>query len=146
VKLAVFDIDGTLTDTEAVDTERFVSAFRQEFGLRLDELDWGAYPHATDSGITREVFQRTFSREPRLDEIRRLKETVSAGDAVWDIETAAALGLPFIGIGDRAQLTSAGVSHTLKDYKDPASFLEFLEAAAPRRPARQRRVDDSKSQ
>ncbi|MEM7052145.1 MAG: HAD family hydrolase [Acidobacteriota bacterium] len=49
-RLAVFDLDGTLTDTNEVDGSCFAAAFQQLFGQPLDE-DWGRYPHTTDAAI-----------------------------------------------------------------------------------------------
>ena len=63
-RLAVFDVDGTLTDTNAIDSECFIEALAAEFGIRFVDDDWSAYPHATDRAILSEVLRRAWSRDP----------------------------------------------------------------------------------
>lgn len=50
-RLAVFDVDGTLTDTMGVDNECYRAAVAQ--ALELDEaaIDWKGAAHVTDAGI-----------------------------------------------------------------------------------------------
>jgi phosphoglycolate phosphatase-like HAD superfamily hydrolase len=235
VNLAIFDIDGTLTDTNKVDGACYGRAMELEFGVTSVDREWkfgevslgrwDTYPHITDSGIIREIFQRAFKRDPEAEEIRRfieryvglLKESyrssphhfnqiagaghilrhlsetpawkigiatggwfalatyklkctgistagiplstaddavsredivkscvaraqshyrvgrfskiVSIGDGAWDIKTARALGLPFIGVGDPKRLTQEGAVHTVQDYRDPDGFVGLLEKA-----------------
>lgn len=52
--LVLFDIDGTLLDSYAFDTELFLRAVQEHTGRRISG-DWGAYTHATDSGLLREA-------------------------------------------------------------------------------------------
>jgi len=235
VNLAIFDIDGTLTDTNRVDGACYGRAMELEFGVisvgkewKFGEVSlgrWDTYPHITDSGIIREIFQRAFRCDPEAEEIRRfieryvglLKESyessphhfsqiagaghilrqvsktsdwrvgiatggwfalatcklkcagistegiplstaddavsredivkscmaksqshyrvdrfskiVSIGDGVWDIKTARALRLPFIGVGDTKRLMQEGAVHTVQDYRDPDGFIGLLEKA-----------------
>jgi phosphoglycolate phosphatase-like HAD superfamily hydrolase len=49
--LAVFDIDGTLTDTNAVDAACFFRAVGETLGLEATCIDWSAAPHVTDSAL-----------------------------------------------------------------------------------------------
>src|SRR5437660_3188125 len=56
MRLVMFDIDGTLTETMKVDEERFVRSFAEVFGLTDIDADWSHYPHVTDSGIFHEVY------------------------------------------------------------------------------------------
>jgi len=42
--LALFDIDGTLTASNAIDSICFEDAFRDVFGIKID-TDWNAYEH-----------------------------------------------------------------------------------------------------
>ena len=64
MNLAVFDVDGTLTDTSGVDARCFVRALEEAFGVADGSSDWEEYLHVTDSGITREVFDRKYERPP----------------------------------------------------------------------------------
>jgi phosphoglycolate phosphatase-like HAD superfamily hydrolase len=72
-QLAIFDVDGTLTRTVAIDAECFVRALELEFGLVPPHTDWAAYVHTTDGGITREIFEILLDRLPDADELGRLE-------------------------------------------------------------------------
>ena len=73
MNLAIFDIDGTLTNTNSVDNECFVKAFAEILAITEIDTDWAAYPHTTDSGITQYVFQENFGRDPEETEIGQFK-------------------------------------------------------------------------
>ncbi len=73
MKLAIFDIDGTLTNTNSVDNECFVKAFAEAFAIAEIDTDWAAYPHTTDSGITQHIFQERFGRGPDETEVGKFK-------------------------------------------------------------------------
>ena len=51
-KLAVFDIDGTLVQSLAVDEACFVRAFAEVLGIEDIDTDWAHYDHVTDDGMT----------------------------------------------------------------------------------------------
>jgi phosphoglycolate phosphatase-like HAD superfamily hydrolase len=53
----IFDIDGTLTATNDVDTDCFVQALAEHLGTTIDS-DWSQYRHVTDSGIAAEILER----------------------------------------------------------------------------------------
>jgi phosphoglycolate phosphatase-like HAD superfamily hydrolase len=228
MKLVIFDIDGTLTQTSLVDEICFTRAFADTHGLEVLADHWVDCPHVSDSGVTRHLFQYYFGRDPRdhesgaikrrlvdlleehhrLDqsyfaEIPRAAETfnrlvegrgwakaiatgcwqpsaemklraasinyhgvpggfaedgvaresivgaaisrsrasyrrenfdriVSVGDGVWDVRTAARLGLAFIGVasGARAEmLREAGAKHVIPDFEDADRFFVCLEDA-----------------
>ncbi len=69
--LVVFDVDGTLTDTAAVDEECFATAFREEFGVDAVDTDWSRYSEFTDSTIIAEIFHELYGRGPTGNEIER---------------------------------------------------------------------------
>ncbi len=50
-RLAVFDIDGTLTDTNGVDNDCYRSAVAEALALPEDSIDWAGAAHVTDAGI-----------------------------------------------------------------------------------------------
>jgi beta-phosphoglucomutase-like phosphatase (HAD superfamily) len=56
--IALFDIDGTLTASNEIDSICFAEAFRDVFGLSLN-TDWGSYEHTTDRGIATEALIRS---------------------------------------------------------------------------------------
>ncbi|MDQ8200134.1 HAD family hydrolase [Pelagicoccus enzymogenes] len=55
--LAIFDIDGTLIDSQVVEGQCFAETIREFTGVSLDTLDWSQYPEATSSGIFRGCLQ-----------------------------------------------------------------------------------------
>jgi phosphoglycolate phosphatase-like HAD superfamily hydrolase len=73
VDLVIFDIDGTLTATNEVDTRCFARAFFDVFSIAIDTA-WNAYPHRTDSGIIRHNFHAHFGRGPTARELDGFKE------------------------------------------------------------------------
>lgn len=74
MKLAIFDIDGTLTDTNSVDSQCFIEALAEAHAITEVNADWSAYPHTTDSGITLCIFQERFGRAPQAEELRAVKQ------------------------------------------------------------------------
>jgi len=64
MKLALFDIDGTLTKTNEVDDKCFVEAFAASHQITDIETDWTKYKHVTDSGIVLEIFNQRLGRSP----------------------------------------------------------------------------------
>jgi phosphoglycolate phosphatase-like HAD superfamily hydrolase len=65
-RLAVFDIDGTLTDTNVVDDECYLQAISDTLGFERQSLDWSDAPHVTDAALLRWFAHRQhFDLEPR---------------------------------------------------------------------------------
>lgn len=73
MRLAVFDIDGTLTETNSVDSHCFVQAMADAHSVVGMSTNWGAYAHTTDSFITREVLSERFARPPDDEEVSRFQ-------------------------------------------------------------------------
>ena len=71
MNLAIFDIDGTLTETNHVDDVCFVQALADAYAITDISTDWSAYPHTTDSAILSYVFREHLSRP--LEEADLLK-------------------------------------------------------------------------
>jgi phosphoglycolate phosphatase-like HAD superfamily hydrolase len=69
MKLVMFDIDGTLTQTYQADETCFVQALREVFGFTDINTDWASYPHCSDSGILEVLFQIRLGRSPLPAEI-----------------------------------------------------------------------------
>jgi len=74
MNLIMFDIDGTLTQTDAADGKCFVKAVADVFGLSGIDDDWSRYPHCTDSGILATIFQEQHGRPPSLPETTEVQE------------------------------------------------------------------------
>lgn len=64
MKLIMFDIDGTLTETYAADGDCYVRALEEVFGFTSVSDDWSIYPHCTDSGILDFLFHERKGRPP----------------------------------------------------------------------------------
>ncbi len=60
--LVIFDVDGTLTQTNGVDETCFVLALEMEFGLTHINTDWASYRRSTDSGIIDQLIHERFGR------------------------------------------------------------------------------------
>jgi phosphoglycolate phosphatase-like HAD superfamily hydrolase len=58
MNLVMFDIDGTLTRTNDVDTRCFVQALDDVLGIRNIDTEWTHYAHATDEGCLQEIIAR----------------------------------------------------------------------------------------
>lgn len=84
--LAVFDLDGTLTATNEVDSWCFVEAVQGEFGFTLND-DWGSYEHCTDEGIAREAITAHLGAAPSVEQLKRLKKRF--GDLLTEAAAAA---------------------------------------------------------
>lgn len=67
MKLLVFDIDGTLTDSITQHQSSYLQAL-SVFDIPNLNSDWNAYTHHTDSWIFAEIFRQNFEREPTLNE------------------------------------------------------------------------------
>ncbi|HEX9941331.1 MAG TPA: HAD family hydrolase [Thermoanaerobaculia bacterium] len=222
-RLLIFDIDGTLCDTNEVDDECFLGAAGELLGLAPQSLDWRAAPHVTDAGIARYLWETHRGRPPgaaevasfldrfvavlegeirraparfsavagaatlierlgpagwdmaiatggwgrsarlklaaaglpdrcllassddsadrveifRLAHRRAMEErgagylrTVLAGDGLWDLQVAQALGWPLIGVarGEKAELLrQGGAAVVIEDFRDAERFLEMLD-------------------
>ena len=73
MKLAIFDIDGTLTQTNDIDTQCYVKAFAEEFDITGINTNWSDYGHTTDSAISIQIFQDFWGRSPKKEELLKLK-------------------------------------------------------------------------
>jgi phosphoglycolate phosphatase-like HAD superfamily hydrolase len=54
--LVMFDIDGTLVDSQGFDTALYVAAVKSVLDIEIDS-DWNKYEHVSDSGILAEVIR-----------------------------------------------------------------------------------------
>jgi phosphoglycolate phosphatase-like HAD superfamily hydrolase len=98
MRLVIFDIDGTLTQTMKVDKECFVRSLAEVCGFSDVDGDWSRYKHATDSGIFREIHETRTGRLPSPDETSRFREHFVALLAQVSSEAAfaAVTGAPLL--------------------------------------------------
>ncbi len=73
MQLVIFDVDGTLTDTDDVDRICFQLALKQEFGLLELSCNWEIYTYTTDQGIATEVLTSLLNRAPFPSELERVR-------------------------------------------------------------------------
>ncbi|MEZ5945057.1 MAG: hypothetical protein R3C18_27030 [Planctomycetaceae bacterium] len=69
----VFDIDGTLLESFATDSELFVTAIKKVLGVSEVNTNWSSYPHVTDQAIVREIM-RMHDIEPSTELLERTKQ------------------------------------------------------------------------
>jgi phosphoglycolate phosphatase-like HAD superfamily hydrolase len=74
MNLVMFDIDGTLTQTLAIDAACYAEAVTEVSCLAAISTDWAAYRHTTDSGILDEIYSAQLGRPPRRDEVETIRE------------------------------------------------------------------------
>jgi phosphoglycolate phosphatase-like HAD superfamily hydrolase len=70
--LIMFDLDGTLVDSTAIDSGCYLQALVDVFEFDLDRIDrdWANYPHITDAGILQTLCQSELGRDPHSTEVR----------------------------------------------------------------------------
>lgn len=73
-KLVVFDVDGTLLDSNRLDQISYIQSVKEELGVDIGR-DWRMYENITDRGIFTEVWVKKFSREPTRKDIERHEST-----------------------------------------------------------------------
>jgi phosphoglycolate phosphatase-like HAD superfamily hydrolase len=73
VRLAILDIDGTLTDTNAVDDECFRQAIAGTLGIPWTAVDWAGSPHITDAGICDWLFAQHLGEPPAEQQLAVVK-------------------------------------------------------------------------
>lgn len=73
MKLLIFDIDGTIIDSVYADDKCFIQTLSDLYQIDLRNIDWNDFINVTDAGLTIEIFERWFSREPKEEEIENIK-------------------------------------------------------------------------
>ena len=64
MKLAIFDVDGTLLDNLAGEDACYAAAIREGLGLTELDTNWRTYEHISDEGVAIEAYQRAFGVRP----------------------------------------------------------------------------------
>ncbi len=72
-KLAIFDIDGTLTDSVKILQSAFVKALNN-FGLYDFDTNWSSYKHHTDSYIFKTIFEAQLKKPLIQKDIERFED------------------------------------------------------------------------
>jgi phosphoglycolate phosphatase-like HAD superfamily hydrolase len=98
MRLVIFDIDGTLTDTVAVDARCFLQTFEDVCGFKEVDPDWSGYANATDAGIYHEIFATRIGRAPTVAETEQFQRHLVA------LFRAAAQARPFAPVPGAPQI------------------------------------------
>jgi hypothetical protein len=69
----MFDVDGTLTQSNEVDAECSISAMKTAFNINHIDADWSKYKNVSDSGIFGEIFESHFHRKPESEDFDLIK-------------------------------------------------------------------------
>ncbi len=98
-------------------------------GLPLTKL-----PGATgDDAVRREdIVLRAVARARAFYRVAEFDRLVYVGDGVWDVAACRRLGIPFVGVGDRAgqaSLRRVGAESLVSDFTDHHSFRRLLGSA-----------------
>ncbi|MGH9935956.1 MAG: HAD family hydrolase, partial [Blastocatellia bacterium] len=105
-----------------------------EMKLRAASINYQGVPGGfAEDGVAREsIVGAAISRSRASYRRESFDRIVSVGDGVWDVRTAARLGLAFVGVasGERAEmLREAGAKQIIPDFEDVDRFFECLENA-----------------
>ncbi|MFO1258270.1 MAG: HAD family hydrolase [Gammaproteobacteria bacterium] len=73
--LILFDIDGTLLDSNHLEAVCFIKSIHEIFGITEIERDWAYYKEVTDRGIAKQLVEEQLQRSPHQSELQTL-ETV----------------------------------------------------------------------
>ena len=115
----VFDVDGTLIDSDGFDVACFVEAVREVLGNVVLQDDWRLYRHATDAGILSQILEENgLASSPALvAEVRdafgvRVKKYLEAGGACEAVLGAREAVARLREQGMRVGVATGGWSHT----------------------------------
>ena len=70
--LAIFDIDGTICDSQKAEGEWFAKAIEEVTGVQLSTLDWSKYTEPTSSAIVGDLLYEDPKKQEKEDSIRQL--------------------------------------------------------------------------
>ncbi len=73
MNLVIFDVDGTLTDTNTVDQLTFVQTFKELYNIDVKDLNWNNCEHVTDSAIYNDVFEQYMGKKPNAEELQSIQ-------------------------------------------------------------------------
>ena len=157
IHLILFDIDGTLVDSDEFDSELYVRAVREVLGIEVGD-DWSAYRNVTDGGILDEIIDNAGLTAGRLgiqsqvkavfaglvseylDEREgRLPEIEGAGAFLAELESLSEVALALATGGweetARMKLRAAGLdrySVPLASGSDALTRVEIMQIAEKR--------------
>ena len=102
-----------------------MQAFSETLNIQNLSTNWLDYDHATD-------IQTAIARASAWYQRREFERIVSDGDAVWDVNTARQLDLPFLGVAAEPRATllrDNGAGHIIEHFLDQGQCLQLLDDA-----------------
>ncbi len=114
--LAIFDIDGTLTETNALDSSCYARAIQETLGIDGISTEWGSYEHSTDTGILAEVVATRLSRTVTGRDIRMVRarfiqmidRAAAAPGGVEEVAGAGRMIDHLVAVGWRVAVATGG--------------------------------------
>ena len=76
MRLVMFDLDGTLMESNTLDARCFSKAVASITGDGNIETDWSHYRYVTDQGIMAELLSRAFGRPASPGEIQTVRTRI----------------------------------------------------------------------
>ena len=78
MRLVIFDVDGTLTATNDIDSKSYETAVAAFLRLPGISSEWSRYPEVTDAAIFEYLCREQLARKPTPDEIRHVQTALVA--------------------------------------------------------------------
>ena len=112
MRLFIFDVDGTLTQTNELDADCYLRAVERHLDLDAFESDWREFEHPTAAGITRELLETVAGSDvsdAAVETIRSafVEELEGAIDDGEDIQPIPGATEVFAELRDRPGITAA---------------------------------------
>jgi len=73
MNLIIFDIDGTMTNSQQVEDHCFKTAFLESLGIDIWSVEWHTLKHVTDLGISKELYFNKKHREISASELEAFR-------------------------------------------------------------------------
>ena len=146
MKLVMFDIDGTLTESNDLDDMAFIKTLDDVFGFKAISNDWESYTHATDSCVLEEIYQLCRGSHPTSKEVdcfrncflELLSEGASAQGGVQPIRGASSVLARLLASPDYAVAYAGGAWRA-------SAFFKLREAGLPTENIPNAFADDDRS-
>ena len=131
MKLVVFDIDGTLTQTNEVDGRCFEEALRTVLGVEEFDTCWQNYQFVTDSGVAQEISQRYRDRPISGAEMTALHEKIvellqkNPASSFAEVPGAVDFFQSLVDSDDYAVALATGANELSARYKLETAGIQF---------------------